>query len=122
MITIGTAHFVSKVAANRYYKPYGFNAADVQRKLDDGDIKLDKPALCIGQTLQLIDEGTRYAVTSPEYYQVSFVGRVAGAIGVTYPISTKVRFCEDPNLQLYVADINGVAYSDIMGFEIKGWE
>jgi hypothetical protein len=44
MYTIGTAHFVSKAAAVRYYREYGFSAADVERKLADGEIGIGMPS------------------------------------------------------------------------------
>jgi hypothetical protein len=44
MYTIGTAHFVSREAANRYYsEEYGFNKFDVARKLVGGEIYIGKP-------------------------------------------------------------------------------
>lgn len=61
MIT-GTCHFVTREAAIRYYEPYGFDAADVQRKLDDGEIRLGEPPLQPGQKSFLVDDGTRYAI------------------------------------------------------------
>jgi hypothetical protein len=39
----GTAHFVSTHAALTYYRKYGFDAADVQRKLRDGEIAIGEP-------------------------------------------------------------------------------
>jgi hypothetical protein len=43
MHTIGTAHFISLGAAIRYYRPYGFDKADVARKVAEGEIYIGKP-------------------------------------------------------------------------------
>ena len=68
---IGTSYFVSRAMAVRYYKPYeGGNLADatraVDRKIAAGQIHIGKPELKPGETLSVIDDGTRYAITSPE--------------------------------------------------------
>jgi hypothetical protein len=42
-MTTGTNHFVSKAAADKYYSAYGFNSADVSRKLADNEIKIGRP-------------------------------------------------------------------------------
>ncbi len=46
---IGTNHFVSKEAADRYYRDYGYENADGQ--LADGSIVIGKPALQPGDRL-----------------------------------------------------------------------
>lgn len=58
----GTSHFVSFDHAARYYRPYGFSPADVERKLTDGEIHLGKPATKPGERVVTIDNGTRYAI------------------------------------------------------------
>lgn len=60
----GTSHFVSRSAAERYYKPYGYEdvAEAVTRKLAEGEIHIGKPALKPGQKLVTVDDGTRYAI------------------------------------------------------------
>jgi hypothetical protein len=70
MTIIGTSHFVNFTKACDYYKGQGYDDLSVSElerfvrdKLDDGEIELGKPELNIGETLLLIDEGTRYAVS-----------------------------------------------------------
>lgn len=64
MTRVGTSYFVSKDAAIRYYRPYGYDDVreTVERKLRDGEIHIGKPTLLAGQRLALIDESTRWAV------------------------------------------------------------
>lgn len=61
MIT-GTSHFVSFTAACEYYADYGYDAADVQKKIDAGEIFIGLPPRRDGQKLSIIDNGTRYAI------------------------------------------------------------
>jgi hypothetical protein len=69
MIIVGTSHFVSRKAAVKYYSDYEptITAAinEVNRKLAAGEIHIGKPSLQRGQSLRLIDNGTRYAVIEP---------------------------------------------------------
>ncbi len=60
---VGTSYFKSFRAAVRYYKPYGFDAEAVQQKLDEGEIHIGEPPTKQGDSLQLIDGGTRYQIT-----------------------------------------------------------
>jgi hypothetical protein len=66
-LTIGTAHFVSRDAAEHYYSDYEGDADDtrraVDRKLAEGIIHIGKPPLKEGETLSVGDNGTRYFVT-----------------------------------------------------------
>jgi hypothetical protein len=64
MTTItGTSHFVSFDAACRYYRDYGYGTADVQRKLDTGEIHIGKPELVYGKQRWIkIDSGLRYGI------------------------------------------------------------
>jgi hypothetical protein len=43
MHIIGTAHFVSRKAAERYYRDYGYGPAEVDLKIAEGEISLGKP-------------------------------------------------------------------------------
>ncbi len=61
----GTSYFKSVTAALRYYRAYGFDEEAVDQKIAEGEIHIGKPALKPGETLQLIDEGTRYQITEP---------------------------------------------------------
>ncbi len=63
MTTTGTNYFKDLLAVLKYYGPYGYNEKDVHSKLADGEIHIGKPALKPGETLSLIDDGTRYAIT-----------------------------------------------------------
>lgn len=60
----GTSHFVSRSAAMRYYKDYGYDdvKSAVDSKIRDGEIHIGKPSLKAGQSLKLIDGGKRYAI------------------------------------------------------------
>jgi hypothetical protein len=58
----GTAYFTSHEAAIRYYRPYGYDAASVARKLAEGDIHVGKPSLSLGDRLVIIDDGARYGI------------------------------------------------------------
>ena len=63
-MTYGTSYFASLSAAVRYYKAYGEDRADVERKVAEGSIHIGRPPLKAGDKLTLIDGGTRYAITS----------------------------------------------------------
>ena len=58
----GTSYFKSFDAAFRYYKDYGFNYGDVQRKIQDGEIHIGKPTLKPNQKLVLNTEEGRYFI------------------------------------------------------------
>jgi hypothetical protein len=64
MTTItGTAHFVSRETAIRYYADYGYGPADIDRKIALGEIHLGKPELIYGkQRCIKIDGGLRYGI------------------------------------------------------------
>jgi hypothetical protein len=68
MTTYGTACFVSKAKAARYYYSQGYGesyaeaAFIVNDKLAAGEIKIGKPKVRESETLSIIDNGTRYAV------------------------------------------------------------
>jgi hypothetical protein len=62
VIRIGTSYFVDRQAAERYYGSYGNVGIDVTNKILAGEIKLGKPPVKPGQRLEIIDNGTRYAI------------------------------------------------------------
>ncbi len=64
-MTYGTSYFTSKSAAVRYYRAYegAGAAAAVDRKLAEGSIHIGKPNLKANESLTIIDNGTRYAIT-----------------------------------------------------------
>ena len=69
-MTYGTSYFVSRAMAVCYYKPYeGGNLKDasqaVDRKIAAGEIHIGAPKLKAGETLSIIDDGTRYAIKEP---------------------------------------------------------
>lgn len=66
MSRVGTSHFVSLRAAARYYKGQNENRRDVERKLREGLIHIGPPEIKAGERLEVIDNGTRYAIVSPE--------------------------------------------------------
>lgn len=61
---IGTNHFTSTNAAYRYYRDYGYDRAAVKAKFARGEIVAGPPELKDGEKLSVIDNGTRYAVTT----------------------------------------------------------
>lgn len=62
-MSYGTCYFVSREAAIKYYREYEHDPARaVAIKLSEGSIQIGKPILRAGQTLVIIDDGTRYAV------------------------------------------------------------
>ena len=66
-MTYGTSHFVNRAFAVKYYREYEQTLTDavaaVDRKIAEGAIHIGKPALKAGETLSVIDDGTRYAIT-----------------------------------------------------------
>lgn len=72
--TYGTANFVSKATAIRYYQPYFYEntAVAVEQKIAEGEIFIGPPKVKPGETLSIIDDGTRYAVTEGEGPAKSF--------------------------------------------------
>jgi len=60
----GTGYFVSKAAAITYYQPYGYDdvVEAVNRKIAEHEIHIGPPPLEDGETLLIIDNGTRYAI------------------------------------------------------------
>ncbi len=65
MATYGTAHFVSRAAAIAYYREYGYDdvAHAVDAKIAEGEIFIGRPRVFAGQTVSLIDNGRRYAIS-----------------------------------------------------------
>lgn len=60
----GTHHFVSILAAQRYYAEYGYDDVEsaVAQKMEDGEIAIGCPKLKEGESFRLIDNGTRYEI------------------------------------------------------------
>ena len=63
-MVIGTNHFRSLEDAIRYYQEYGISEEDVKQKLLDCEIHICQPSINPGDTLVLIDNGTRWAIQS----------------------------------------------------------
>ena len=59
MTTVGTANFMTRRHAIEYYKDYGHDSKDVDRKLHDGEIFIGRPARELG-TLITVDVDGRY--------------------------------------------------------------
>jgi hypothetical protein len=53
MMIVGLPYFRTRAAARRYYKPYGFGAVDVERKIMEGEIHIGLPPMPL-------KEGERY--------------------------------------------------------------
>ncbi len=62
----GTSYFVSRRAAERYYKPYAEHGDDVKawvgRKLAEGEIHIGVPHLKDGEKLSIIPGEGRYQI------------------------------------------------------------
>lgn len=69
----GTNHFESLQAAISYYS-YGFTPAQVQEKLDAGEIKLGKPAARAGVAVVLDKREGRYVLIEPEAHEIKRAG------------------------------------------------
>lgn len=54
----GTSHFVSRQAAERYYRDYGYAdvAEAVSRKIADGEIHIGKPVTCEPDEVVTLDQ------------------------------------------------------------------
>ena len=76
-LRVGTCHFVSRWTAVRYYAAqYGFDAgAEVEKKINSGEIKIGPPPLKPGERYALIDNDTRYAI---EEDRAKELRRIAG--------------------------------------------
>ena len=59
----GTPNFVNKRAATNYYKSQGYDLAEVNRKLRDGEIFIGKPVVPKGMTLKVNREEGRYVLS-----------------------------------------------------------
>lgn len=59
---VGTPNFVDFDAAVAYYKPYGFDAKSVDRKLREGEIHIGAPRIMPGQKLTVIPGEGRYQI------------------------------------------------------------
>jgi hypothetical protein len=59
MTTVGTANFMSRRHAIKYYKDHECDLKEVNRKLDDGEIIIGRPARELG-TLITVDVDGRY--------------------------------------------------------------
>lgn len=59
----GTCHFISRAAAERYYRDYGDTAADVAAKIEAGEIHIGKPMTCeADETVKLDTKEGRYFI------------------------------------------------------------
>ncbi len=60
----GTSYFVSRSAAERYYKSQGYDDAKetVRDKIRSGDIHIGRPPVKAGQRVITVDGGKRYAI------------------------------------------------------------
>lgn len=90
---IGTAHFISKSAAIRYYRSQGENDAEqlVNRKLEEGLIYIGEPTLKPEQRLEQDVSAGRYFIIQPEKWRVGYETRQRGSIG---EFETSVREVE----------------------------
>lgn len=73
---VGTPYFVSRDAAIKYYRGYGFDnvGAAVERKIQEKEIYIGKPPTKSGDSLLLVDDGTRYAIDEAKSEKVKCEG------------------------------------------------
>lgn len=57
---IGTSYFISKKAAIRYFKDYGYDAKAVEQKFERGEIHVGKPIITEFERLEIIPNEGRY--------------------------------------------------------------
>jgi len=63
MLLYGTSHFVSRFAACRYYRNYGYSQDDVNRMLVEKTVHIGLPPLADPRdTVVTIDGGLRYGI------------------------------------------------------------
>lgn len=62
MFTIGTANFVSRQSAVRYYASYNYDAEDVDRMIAEDAIHIGPPLTKPDERLVLLDDNTRYGI------------------------------------------------------------
>jgi hypothetical protein len=62
MTQYGTSYFFSFGSACQYYKDYGYNSNDVERKLKDGEIHIGTPPLKENECLSSGNSEGRYFV------------------------------------------------------------
>lgn len=88
--------------AAQYYRDYegddGYAAA--QRKVREGSIHIGKPTLKPDEALQIIDNGTRYAIVEATMstFKANISARRVGAIGRHGTIKRTVTF-QAPNIE-----------------------
>lgn len=63
-VRAGTHHFISEMAAERYYQGYGFTHHDVRTKIESGEIAIGEPTLKAGETLGIDTVEGRYWIES----------------------------------------------------------
>ena len=68
MTWMGTSHFVSKTAAINYYKSYGNDTEEVNRKLRDGELQIGRPKSLPGRATR-VDEDGRWHVEMKESHE-----------------------------------------------------
>jgi len=107
MTRYGTSHFVSKAAAIRYYRDTeGDNAREaVERKLSEGEIHIGAPDLKPGETLSVIDNGTRYEIA-----ETNETGFLKDRLKQAIPTLT------DDDFAVHATDLYVVAYP-----EVRAW-
>lgn len=63
MTWFGTSHFVNKASAVKYYDMMqGYDSAEVEQYIKEGNIHIGPPKLEPGQTLRVISDEGRYAI------------------------------------------------------------
>ncbi|AQH05589.1 hypothetical protein A9R05_41950 (plasmid) [Burkholderia sp. KK1] len=60
MMIIGTCHFESRVAADLYYRQYGYDGAELQ--IQEGSIRIGPPSIAAGERLSIIPGEGRYQI------------------------------------------------------------
>lgn len=111
MIT-GTHHFVSLLAAIRYYRPYGLTEADTRAKLEAGEIALGPPTVGPNQRSYTKSSEGRYFIEDVDRrISVTRIRLNAGGYtsrgeyyGVGMPLFHVVSNDDEVNYQMRAAD------------------
>lgn len=109
---IGTAHFVTKAKAARYYFEQNYSqsldsaARLVDEKIANGEIRIGKPDIKAGERLIALDNGTRYGIVLMNAREVAAAAKRKQAAEDAYVERAYYRYCQ--GVQVNVMDIGKI--------------
>lgn len=114
-MTTGTSHFTTLAMAIRYYREYepGSSrlevAKSVGQKIAEGAIHIGKPELKPGETLSVIDDGARYAITgAPKAKELHLVSPLPAFLCDCVKCGKKLQ----SDREKILADVHGKPFVD----------